>query len=101
MKAYSPQPSQLVNESKHPQDRRIFVQTLIQLARSLALGCYPESLVRDNMQLLGEESPIAAGSPRVPWKGNGSDGELVAVKILKVAILSDILYSTSFSDNYL
>lgn len=57
--------------------------------------------MRDNIQLLGEESPIAAGSPRVPWKGNGSDGEFVAVKILKIAILSDILYSTSFSDNYL
>lgn len=69
-----------------PITKRLFVSALIRLSR--LSGLYPHSLVRDDIQLIGTD-PVAAGRHGEVWKGSKGDGELVAIKVLRVYLKSD------------
>ena len=63
------------------------MRALLELSRRS--GLYPECLVRDDIQLIGTD-PVAAGSFGEVWKGRMHEHELIAVKILKVYVNSDV-----------
>lgn len=52
-------------------------------------GLYPECLVRDDIKLVGTD-PVAAGRFGDVWMGSMANKELIAVKIVRVYVKSDL-----------
>ncbi|KAF7978722.1 hypothetical protein HWV62_45011 [Athelia sp. TMB] len=69
-----------------PLTKRLFVSTLIKLSR--LSGLYPQSLVRNDIQISGAD-PVARGAHGEVWMGTKEDGGRVAVKVLRIFSSAD------------
>ena len=69
-----------------PLTKRLFVSTLIKLSR--LSGLYPQSLVRNDIQISGVD-PVARGAHGEVWMGTKEDGGRVAVKVLRIFSSAD------------